>query len=65
MIGIQSLKYREKKQSELASNNTRLFKETVARDSPLTSLSVQIMFLFHNSGFFFSLSILFIYGSFA
>jgi len=37
--GIQSLKYRERKQSEPESNNSRLFKGTVARDSHLNSLS--------------------------
>lgn len=39
VIGIQSLKYREKNQSEPESNNSTLFKETVARDSHLNSLS--------------------------
>lgn len=39
MIEMQSLKYREKKQSKHESNNSTLFKETVARDSHFNSLS--------------------------
>lgn len=44
VIGIQSLKYRGKKQSETKSNNSTLFKETVARDIHLNSLSTENVF---------------------
>lgn len=58
LIGIQSLKCREKKQSESESKNTRQFMETVVIDSHLNLLITDSASCFVNQDFF-SLSDLF------
>lgn len=58
LIGIQSLKCREKKQSESESKNTRQFMETVVIDRHLNLLITDSASCFVNQDFF-SLSDLF------